>query len=137
MPVRDICLMLVLVWGFFFLLFFKFFSFFDFPCGLACKESARSVGDLGSIPGLGRSPGEGAGYSLQHSSLENSVNCVVHGVAESRTRLSDSHFTSCFLEDLRVCLFSAVLGLPCCPWAVSGCRECVCSSLRWTSFSLE
>ena len=42
-----------------------------FPCGSAGKESACSVGDLGSIPGLGRSPGEGKGYSLQYSGLAN------------------------------------------------------------------
>ena len=55
------------------------------------KESARSAGDLGSIPGLGRSPGEGKGYPLQYSGLENSMDCVVHGVAKSGTRLSDFH----------------------------------------------
>ena len=51
------------------------------------------MGDLGSIPGLGRSPGEGNGYPLQHSGLENSMDCIVHGVAESdRTeRLSLAH----------------------------------------------
>ena len=45
------------------------------------------------IPGLGRSPGEGKGYPLQYSRLEKSVDCVVHGVAKSQTRLSDFHFT--------------------------------------------
>ena len=50
------------------------------------------MGDLGSIPGLGRSPGEGKGYPLQYSDLENSMDCIVHGVAKSRTRLSDFHF---------------------------------------------
>ena len=45
--------------------------FLDFPGGSAGKESACNVGDLGSIPGLGRSPGEGNGYSLQYSGLEN------------------------------------------------------------------
>ena len=66
-----------------------------FPCGSAGKESACDAGDLGSIPGLGRSPGEGKGYPLQYSGLENSMDCIVHGVAKSRTRLSDfhSHFT--------------------------------------------
>ena len=54
-----------------------------FPCGSAGKESACNAGDLGSIPGLGRSPGEGKGYPLQYSGLENSVNCIVHGVAKS------------------------------------------------------
>ena len=50
-----------------------------FPCGSAGKESACNVGDLDSIPGLGRSPGEGKGYTLQCSGLENSVVCIVHG----------------------------------------------------------
>ena len=59
----------------------------------AGKESACNVGDLGLIPGLGRSPGEGNGYPLQYSGLENSVYCIVHGVAKSRTRLSNFHFT--------------------------------------------
>ena len=48
--------------------------------------------DLGSIPGLGRAPGEGKGYPLQYSGLENSMDCIVHGVAKSRTQLSDFHF---------------------------------------------
>ena len=66
--------------------------FLGFPCGLAGKESACNVGDLGSIPGLGRCPGEGKGYPLQYSGLENSMDCIVHGVAKSRTRLNDFHF---------------------------------------------
>ena len=45
----------------------------DFPCGSAGKESACNVGDLGSIPGLGRSPGEGNNYPLQYSGPENSM----------------------------------------------------------------
>ena len=49
------------------------------------KESACNAGDLGSIPGLRRSPGEGKGYPLQYSGLENSMDCVVHGVAELDT----------------------------------------------------
>jgi len=62
-------------------------------CGLARKESTCNAGDLGSIPGLGRSSGEGKGYPLQYSGLENSMDyIVVHGVAKSRTRLSDFHF---------------------------------------------
>ena len=65
-----------------------------FPCGSAGKESVCNVGDLGLIPGLGRSPGEGKGYPLQYSVLENSMDCIVHGVAKSQTRLSDFHFTS-------------------------------------------
>ena len=47
-----------------------------FPCGSAGKESACNAGDLGSIPGLGWSPGEGNGYPLQYSGLENSVDCI-------------------------------------------------------------
>ena len=66
--------------------------FLGFPCGSAGKESACSVGDLGSIPGLGRSPGEGKGYPLQHPDLESSMDCIVRGVTKSRTRLSDFHF---------------------------------------------
>ena len=52
------------------------------------------MGDLGSTPGVGRSPGEEKGYPLQYSGLENSMDCIVHGVAKSRTRLSDFQFNS-------------------------------------------
>ena len=51
--------------------------------GSECKESACNVGDLSSIPGLGRSPGEGKGFPLQYSGLENSMDHIVHGVAKS------------------------------------------------------
>ena len=51
--------------------------FLGFPCGSAGKKSVCNVGDLGSIPGLGRSPGEGNGYPLQYSRLENSMDCIV------------------------------------------------------------
>ena len=51
--------------------------------GSAGKESARNAGDLGLILGLGRSPGKGNGYPLQYSGLENSMDCIVHGVAKS------------------------------------------------------
>ena len=50
-----------------------------FPCGSAGKESACNVGDLGSISGLGRSPGEGKGYRLQYSGLENSMDYISTG----------------------------------------------------------
>ena len=63
-----------------------------FPCGSAGKESTSNVGDLGSISGLGRSPGEGKGCPLQYSDLENSMGCIDHGVAKGRTQLSDFHF---------------------------------------------
>ena len=61
-----------------------------FPCGSAGKESACNAGDLGSISELGRSPGEGRGYPFQYSSLENSMDYIVHGIAKNWTRLSDS-----------------------------------------------
>ena len=70
-----------------------------FPYGSAGQESACNAGDLGSIPGLGRSPGEGKGYPLQYSGLENSMNCIVLGVTKSRTRLSDFHVTSFHFRD--------------------------------------
>ena len=54
-------------------------------------ESTCNAGDLGSIPGLGRSPGEGNGYPLQYSGLENSMNCTVHGLTKSWTQPSDFH----------------------------------------------
>ena len=72
-----------------------------FPGGSEVKESASNAGDLGSIPGSGRSPGEGNGNPLQYSCLENPMDGVawwatVHGVAKSRTRLSDLTFTFTF-----------------------------------------
>ena len=63
-----------------------------FPDSSVGKESTCNAGDPGLIPGLGRSPGEGKGYPLQYSGLENSMGCIVHGVTKSRTRLSDFHF---------------------------------------------
>ena len=57
------------------------------------KESTCNAGDPASIPGLGRSPGEGLGYPLQYSGLENSMDCIVHGVAKSWTLLSDFRFS--------------------------------------------
>ena len=68
--------------------------FLGFPCGFfSSKEPVCSVGDLGSIPGLGRSVGKWKGYPLLYSGLENSMDCIVHGVAKSRTRLSNFNFT--------------------------------------------
>ena len=66
--------------------------FLGFPCGSAGKQSAYNVGDLASIPGLGRSPGEGKGYPL-YSGLENPMDG-----SQSQTRLSDSHFTTSFTD---------------------------------------
>ena len=56
------------------------------------KEFACNAGDSSLIPGLGRFPGEGKGYPLQYSGLEKSMDCIVHGVARSRTRLTNFHF---------------------------------------------
>ena len=72
-----------------------------FPCGTLVKNLPDSVGDardVGSIPGLGRSPGEGNGYPVQYSCLKNSMDRVawwatVHGAAKSQTRLSNFTFT--------------------------------------------
>ena len=69
----------------------------NFTGGSGSKESACNAGDLGSIPGLGRSPGEGNGYPLQYSGLENykdrgAWQATIHGVAKRRTQLSDFHF---------------------------------------------
>ena len=74
-----------------------FLSFLGFPYGSAGKESTCNVGDLGLIPGLGRSPGEGKGYPLQYSGLENSMDqgawwATLHGVPKSWAGLSDFHF---------------------------------------------
>ena len=72
-----------------------------FPGDSNDKESARNTGDTDSIPGSGRSPGEGNGYPLQYSCLETPMDggawwATVHGVAKSRTRLSDfTHSLTC------------------------------------------
>ena len=81
------------IWGF---VLATPFNHLGFPCGSAGKESARNAGELGLIPGLGRSPEEGKGYPFQYSGLENSMNCIVHGVTKSRTWLSDFHFPLLF-----------------------------------------
>ena len=68
--------------------------FLGFLGGSTGKESTCNAGDLGLIPGSGRSPGEEKGYPLQYSGLENSTDRTVHGAAKSQTQLSDFHFTS-------------------------------------------
>ena len=72
-------------------LVFNLFSVYGLPCGSTGKESNCSARDLGLIPGLGRYPGEGKGYPLQYSGLENSMNYKVHGVPKSQTQLNDFH----------------------------------------------
>ena len=69
------------------------FRVMGFPCGSAGNESTCNVGHQGLIPGLGRSPGEGKGYPLQYSGLENSMDCIVHRVAKNQTRVSNFHFS--------------------------------------------
>ena len=66
----------------------------SFPSGSAGKESTRNAGDLGSMPGLERSPGEGKGYPLHYSGLENPMDYIVHRIAKSQTQLSDFYFLS-------------------------------------------
>ena len=64
-----------------------------FPDSSVRKESACNEEDLGLIPGLGRSPGEGKGYPLQYSGLKNSMDYMVLGVTKSRTQQSDFPFS--------------------------------------------
>ena len=78
--------------------------FLGFPCGSAGKGSAWNEGALSSIHGFGRFLGEGNGYSLQYSCLENSIDrgacqATVHGISKSQTQLSDLHTPgiSCWL----------------------------------------
>ena len=66
--------------------------YWGFPSISAGKEAACNAGDLGSIPGLRRSPGEEKDYQLQYSGLENFMDCIVHGITKSRTQLSNFHF---------------------------------------------
>ena len=96
---------------YFIILFFPSnFTTLGFPCGSAGKESVCNAGNLGSIPGLGRSPGEGKGYPLQYSSLENSMESIGHGVSKSRTQLSSLPF-HCFGRKNMVCKPGLVLSL--------------------------
>ena len=62
-----------------------------FPGGSDGKESACNAGDLGSFPGLEDLSGEGNSYPLQYSGLENSMDCIVHRVANSLTQLGNFH----------------------------------------------
>ena len=93
-----------------------------FPCGSAGKESTRKAGDPGSIPGLGRSPGEGKGFPLQYSGLENSMDCIVHGVTQSRPWLSDLHsLHPGGLSSLTLCPSLALLSSLFCCFQSLGC----------------
>ena len=80
-------------------------GFPDCPDG---KESACNAGELGSVSRLGRPPGEGKDYPLQYSGLENSMDCIVHGVTKSQARLSDFHSHTDVCARMLVCV--CVLG---------------------------
>ena len=77
---------------FFFFFFFLSLSALGFPGGSGGKESVYNERDLGSIPGLGRSPGGGNSNPLQYSGLENTMDCVIHRVTKSQPLLSDCYF---------------------------------------------
>ena len=81
-----------------------------FPDSSVGKEFACNAGVPSSVPGLGTSPGEGKSYPLQYSGLVNSTDCIVHGVAKSRTWLSDFQFTDD--QAKRRIPFSALSSLP-------------------------
>ena len=73
------------------------------PCGSTSKESAWNAGDVGSIPGLGRSSGEGKGYPLPYSGLENSMDCVVHEVTKTQTT-TEQLSCHCYVTGLKTCV---------------------------------
>ena len=85
-----------------------------FPVSSVGKESSCNVGDLSSIPMLGRSPGEGKGYPLQYSGLENSKDCIVHRVAKSQNRLNNFHIH--FQGWIWFLLLPPTLITPLCGW---------------------
>ena len=70
-----------------------------FPGGSAGEESTCNARVLGSVPGLGRLPGEEKGYQCQYSGLENSMGCIVHGVTMSQTQLSYFHFFTSIISN--------------------------------------
>ena len=89
---------------------FSFLRKLHFPCGLAGKESACNAGDLSLIPGLGRSPGEGKGYPLQYSGLENSMDLIPWGHKESDTteQLSLTQGNSILFSIVSVSIYIAI-----------------------------
>ena len=104
-----------------------------FPGGSEAKASACNAGDLGSIPGSGRSSGEGNGNPLQYSCLENPMDrgawwATVHGVAKSQTRLSD--FTSLHFKHS----ISDSCSLPCCYYCYQYLLRGVSISTKYSGF---
>ena len=89
---------------------------FHMLCGSVGKESTCNVGDQGLIPGLGRSPGEGKGYPLQYSGLENSTDrgawqATVHGVTKRQTQLSSVHFSCVLAVKPQIAFLSFLFGV--------------------------
>ena len=93
-----------------------------FRGGSDVKESACNVGDLGSISGLGRSSGEEKGYPLQYSGLENSVDCIVLGVAKSGTLLSNFHFLQKKKKKRKLAVSQQLFFLLSCPTSYPSAR---------------
>ena len=98
-----------------------------FSCGSAGKESVCNAGDLGSIPWLGRTPGEGKGYPLQCSGLENSMDYIVYGITKSQTRLSTFHFISFSILSSRVIHVIACIKMSFLLWLNNIPLYCYCS----------
>ena len=106
-----------------------------FPCGSAGKESACNAGDLGSTPGLGRSPGEGKGYSPQYSGMENSMDCIVHRVTKSWTQQLSLLLSCMFTEH---CVVVAVYSLSharpfATPWTIA-CQGPLSVRFSWQEY---
>ena len=115
-----------------------FYSQHFCPDSSVGKESTCNEGDLSLMSGLGRSPGEGKGYPLQYSGLENSMDCIGHGVAKSWTWLSTFTFTT--LLSTNVCFFVFVFVFLCTPinsaalQIAMGYRTLYNSVLTWTAW---
>ena len=86
--------------------------YMGFPDDSDSKESACNAGDSGSVPGLGRSPGEGNGYPLQHSGQKSSMDSIVHRVAKSLTLLKPLTINFLYLPGV----FSHLVGSLACLW---------------------
>jgi len=119
--------------------------FTGFPCDSVGKESTCNVGDLGLIPGLGRFPGEGKGYPLQYSGLENSMDSIVHGVTKSQTLMSDFDFhfhgITTKAEDMHILWISNstpryLLNRNACTWTRNICKN-VHNSITSKSFKVK
>ena len=101
--------------------------------GTSLVAPACNAGDLGSIPRFGRSPGEGKGNPLHCSGLENSMDCIVHGVTKSQTQLSDVHFHLFIFRksDIEDCVKNRPSRLSD-PWALL--LPLLCHSVSWGSY---